>query len=171
MITTILGIFFVCQYLILALLALLRKLLLSIAHYITQAMSWILYGLSLASVWLTDLFTRRRPLFGAIQNIQITNNTTSAHNLQEPISKDGNQPGKNGIPSDWVRIELCPTDEISELLLDNDDNDTGRTLNGVQNGEIGGWKEREQFVPTKAEIEQRIWTWMDTIDAWIRTGR
>lgn len=168
------GVFFVCQYLLLAFLALLWQLLLAIPDYITYAMSWILYGLSwiwygllLASAWLTDLFTLRRPLFGGNQHIQLTDNTTSAYNLQETYSNGGNRPGMNGIPSDWVRIRICPTDEISELQLDND---TGNTHNGMQNGEIGGWQEREQFVPTKAELEQRVWAWMDTIDAWIRAG-
>ncbi len=74
----------------------------------------------------------------------------------------------NGIPSDWVKITLCPTDDISELLLDND---TGRALNGMPSGEIRDWEERELFVATKAEIEHRVWAWMDTIEALYRTGR
>jgi hypothetical protein len=165
----ILGVFLLCltsrfgiQYLVLALLELLWKSLLSMALGITQAMSWILYGLLLGSAWLTDRFTRRRSLFGTTLSIRITNNTTSVHGLQEPNSNGGNQLGKNGIPSDWVRIRLCRTDEISELLLNND---TARTLNGMQSGEIGDWEGRELFVTTKAEIEQQVRAWLQTLEA------
>jgi hypothetical protein len=27
------------------------------------------------------------------------------------------------------------------------------------------WEERELFVTTKAEIEQRIWAWLETLEA------
>ncbi len=106
-------------------------------------------------------------MFRATQNMQMTNNTTWVHELQETNSNGGNQPGKNGIPTDWVRIELCTTDEISEFQLNNE---TARTHHGMRSREIGAWEERAQFAATKPDLEQRVWDWMGTIDAWYRSA-
>jgi hypothetical protein len=131
------------QWLVLALLELLWQSILSIALSITQAI------LFLGSDWLTDRLTRCRALFEGYQNISSSNNTTSGDPPQDQNSTGGNQPGMNGIPSDWVRIELCRTDEISELQLNDD------------SGEMGIWEEREQFMTTKKEIKGRVSAWLE----------
>jgi hypothetical protein len=154
MVNTILSLYltslFGIQWLVLALLELLWQIILSIALNITQAMSWVVYGLLLGSEWLIDRLTRPRALFDGYQNISSSNNTASVDTPQYPDSTGGNRPGMNGIPTDWVRIELCDTDEISDLQLDN--------------GEMGIWEEREQFMITKREIEGRVSAWLETLE-------
>ena len=119
------------------------------------------HGLLLGLAWLEDRLTRRRALFGGYQSIRSTNDTTSVDTPQDSNSTGGNQPGMNGIPSDWVRIKLCKTDEISELLLNND---TAMTLNVMQSGDMGVWEEREQFMITKKEIERRVSAWLERLE-------
>jgi len=149
------------QWLVLALLELLWQSILSIALSITQAMSWVVYGLLLGSDWLTDRLTRHRALFEGYQNVSSSNNTTSVDTPQDPNSTGGNQPGMNGIPGDWVRVKLCRTDDISELWLDND---IGRALYVMQSGEMGIWEERGQFMTTKREIEGRVSAWLEKLE-------
>ena len=132
------------------------SLLLFFGLCFARLVGFFFFAAFVGPVWLIERWAYANPTPLANNDIH----TSSSVPVQASKSNGGNQAGKNGIPSDWVTIQLCTTDEISEFNLDED---TIRTQDGVQSGENG--EERVLLRTTKQEIERKVRGWLETIDA------
>lgn len=64
----------------------------------------------------------------------------------------------NGIPDDWVRIEIVETDEISVLELGPNLEDARES---TVKDEVGEWELRERYMVKWGERKAWIWGWLD----------
>jgi hypothetical protein len=152
------------QHLIVTLISLLGetlwRMLLFLGPCFARIINGFFFALLIGPAWLIERFSYRSP--NSIKSIRSIETSSNSSSIQETMEKVSNQAGKDGIPSNWVTIRLCHTDEISEFKLDQD---TARTQDGVQSGEIGEWEEREMFVTTREEIDKKVQEWLKILDA------
>jgi hypothetical protein len=142
------------------LISLVWKIFILLALSFARVISALFFVLLICPIRIIErVFSHHSPSnFGT--SIQTTN-----HSAPTQESMGGNQAGKDGIPNDWVTIKLCGTDEISHFQLNDRTVIIAEMVDGIFNGWIGSWEERELFVTTRAEIDVKVSEWLETCEA------
>jgi len=140
--------------------SLLWKIFILLALSFARVIAALFFVLLICPIRIIErVFSYRSPShFGT--SIQTTNHSAPIHE-----SMGGNRAGKDGIPNDWVTIKLCGTDEISHFQLDDRTVVVARMVDGIFDGWIGSWEERELFVTTREDIDMKVSEWIRTLEA------
>ncbi|KAE9366329.1 hypothetical protein N431DRAFT_419540 [Stipitochalara longipes BDJ] len=136
------------------------KIFICLALGFARMISAFLFVPLFAMIWTFErFFGYNSPSLEPSSLVQTSNNS---------LAVQASKAGMNGIPKDWVTVRLCGTDEISDFELEDRTLVVTKPLDGMFEGWIGSWEKRQLFVTTRAEIDVKVTSWLDSLDEGIK---